>query len=234
VDPTALEVAFRVSAAQYARLLDAAGALGHAPVTARLGVAGVDLVAKGRIDRESAEVGAGLTGRLLFATLDDARGFRPGDFVTVAVEEPPLADVARLPAAALDAAGHVLVLGEGDRLQDAPVELVRRQGDDVLVRAPGLEGRQVVAAHAPVLGAGIKVRPVTAGAADAASAPAAATSAGGETIALDDARRARLIAFVKTNAAMPEEARARILEELKAPDVPAETVSRLEARMGGG
>jgi hypothetical protein len=33
---------------------------------------------------------------------------------------------------------------------------------------------------------------------------------------------------------MPEEARARILEELKAPEVPAETVLRLEARMGGG
>ena len=250
IDAEALEVAFRVSTAQYARLLDPAGRLLQAPVTARIGVAAVDLVARGQIARESAEVGAGLTGRLLFARLDDARGFRPGDFVTVAVEEPPLEGVTLLPAAALDANGRVLVVGEGDRLEEAPVELMRRQGDAVLVRAPALAGREVVAEWAPVLGAGIKVRAARAGDAPTLGASVgtggggmgglgggmggAPASGDGAMIALEPARRARLIAFVEANTRMPAEARARLLEELQAPEVAEATVTRLEARMGGG
>lgn len=230
VDPDDLEVAFRVSTAQYARLIDAVGALRPVAVAARLGVAGVDLIARGRIDRESAEVGDGLTGRQLFARLDDARGFRPGDFVTVAVEEPPLEAVVELPAAALDAAGRVLVLGADDRLEEAQVQLLRRQGDRVIVRAPGLEGREVVAERVPVLGAGIKVRAVR----PATPETEAALPATPATIVLDDARRARLIAFVESNERMPAEAKARILAELQAPEVAAETIQRLEERMGGG
>ncbi|MCB1359367.1 MAG: HlyD family efflux transporter periplasmic adaptor subunit, partial [Maritimibacter sp.] len=127
VDPTALEVSFRLSTAQYARLVDASGTLTRAEVTVRLAVSGVDLVANGSIDRESAEVGEGLTGRLLFARLDAAPGFRPGDFVTVEIREPALDDVAALPSAAVDSASTVLVLGEENRLEEHPVEVLRRQ-----------------------------------------------------------------------------------------------------------
>ena len=52
-----------------------------APVTVTLDVGG-DLRADGRITRESAAVGEGQTGRLIFARLD-AAGAPPGDFVTV-------------------------------------------------------------------------------------------------------------------------------------------------------
>jgi len=229
VDPSDLEVAFRVSTAQYARLIDGAGNLLPSAVSARLGVAGADLVALGHIDRESAEVGDGLTGRQLFARLDDARGFRPGDFVTVAVEEPAIEGVVLLPSTALGSDNSVLVLGADDRLEEAPVELLRRQGDRVLVRAPQLAGREVVAERAPVLGAGIKVRaarPEAAG--DAAPAAPAAPA----TIALDDERRARLLAFVEANTRMPAEVKTRILTELQAPEVPLATVEQLESRMG--
>ncbi|MCK4711679.1 MAG: efflux transporter periplasmic adaptor subunit, partial [Marinosulfonomonas sp.] len=82
IDASALEVSFRVSISQYVRLLDADGALTKAPVEVLLDVFGVDMVAQGDISRESAAVGEGLTGRLLFATLKDINGFRPGDFVT--------------------------------------------------------------------------------------------------------------------------------------------------------
>ncbi|KIQ70892.1 Multidrug resistance efflux pump [Wenxinia marina DSM 24838] len=139
VDPAALEVAFRVSAAQYARLIEE-GDLISAPVRVMLDVDGLDLVAEGRITREAATVGEGQTGRLIFARVERAPGFRPGDFVTVLIEEPQIENVARLPGAAVGADGTVLVIGEDQRLVSAPVELLRRQGDDVLVRADDLAG----------------------------------------------------------------------------------------------
>ena len=47
VDPDLLEVAFRVSTAQYARLIDAGGALLPLPVTVALDVMGAEIVAEG-------------------------------------------------------------------------------------------------------------------------------------------------------------------------------------------
>ena len=102
----------------------------------------VDLAATGVVSRASAG-GEMQTGRLIYARLETARGFKPGDFVTVEVEEPPLADVVRLPASAIDANDRVLVLGEGDRLESVQVRLMRRQGDEVLVRGRDLIGRDV-------------------------------------------------------------------------------------------
>lgn len=84
-DPMALEVAFRISTAQYARLLDDQGQLIPAPLEASLDVSGVDLSATGRISRDSVGSGEGQSGRLIFARLDHAPGFKPGDFVTVSV-----------------------------------------------------------------------------------------------------------------------------------------------------
>jgi len=52
-------------------------------------------------------------------------------------------------------------------------------------------------------------------------------------ITLDPARREALIAFVKKNPRMPDDAKERILKQLEAEQVPAATVERLESRMGG-
>lgn len=229
IDPDALEVAFRVSTPQYARLLDGEGRLIHAELTVALDVNGFTLSSQGRISRESAAVGDGQTGRLLFARLDSATGFRAGDFATVRVSEPPLDGVARLPATAVDAAGTVLVLGEDDRLEVAPAEILRRQGDDVIVRAGALAGREVVAERSPFLGAGIKVRPLRPGGGDAeGEAPEAPAM-----VELSDERRARLVAFVEGNNRMPPDAKERVLSQLRAPQVPAQIVERIESRMGG-
>ena len=226
VDPAALEVAFQVSTSEYARLLDADSALVRAGVDVTLDVLGVDLTTRGRISRESASVGDGQTGRLLFARLADAGGFRPGDFVSVRVEEPELQFVMTLPATALDAASTVLVLGEEDRLEVAGVALLRRQGDDVIVRAPELTGRRIVAERSPLLGAGIKVRPIGQ---DAGGVPEEAPA----MVELSEERRARLMAFVEGNQRMPSEAKKRVLAELAKPQVPAQVIARIEARMGG-
>ncbi|AHC99822.1 efflux RND transporter periplasmic adaptor subunit [Leisingera methylohalidivorans] len=224
VDPDLLEAAFRVSTAQYARLLDAGGDLLQAPVRVTLDAAGAGLSATGQISRASGAAGDGQTGRLVYARLQAAPGFEPGDFVTVKVTEPEVAAVARVPASALGADGSILVLGAGDRLEALAVELVRRQGDDVLIRGSGLEGREVVTGRTPLLGAGIKVRPLRQGAA-ARPLP--------ELIELSDERRARLVALVEGNSRMPSEMKARMLQQLAEAKVPAQLVSRIETRMGG-
>ncbi len=225
VDPSALEVAFRVSTPQYARFLGDGGRLVGADVTARIDVLGVDLEATGKISRESAAVGEGQTGRLLFAQIGDAPGFRPGDFVAVAIEEPPLERVARLPATAVNANGGVLILGAEDRLEVGVVEVLRREGDDVIVRARGLRDREVIAEQTPLLGAGIRVRPIRPGNAEAPEEP--------EMLSLDPDRRARIVAFVEANAFMPDEVKTRILGQLEQEEVPAQMVERIESRMGG-
>ncbi|MBK5934514.1 hypothetical protein C8N32_104180 [Rhodovulum imhoffii] len=224
IDPRALEVAFRVSTVQFSRLLDEAGGLRPVGVTARLDVFGADLTAQGQISRESGAVAEGQTGRLLFARLDRARGFRPGDFVTVKIHEPPLEHVARLPALAVDAAHTVLALGPENRLEVMQVELLRREGDDVIVRAPDLYGREVVAERSPLLGEGIRIRPLRPG------ASAAPDSEG--MVALTPERRARLLAALDASPALAQEDKARVRVELMKDRVSAATVARLE-RMGG-
>ncbi|MGH1367842.1 MAG: efflux RND transporter periplasmic adaptor subunit [Maritimibacter sp.] len=231
VDPDRLEVSFRLSTAQYARLLDENGDLIRADVAAKLAVAGVDLIAPGAIARESAAVGDGQTGRLIYATLDGARGFRPGDFVSVEIREPVLDGVALVPASAVSSAATVLVLGEEDRLVEHPIEVLRRQGNEVLVRVGALAGREIVAERSPTLGAGIRIRPIRD--ADTVTPEAANTApAGADLIELDAARRARLIAAIE-RAPIPDDAKERILTQLAEPMVPARMVERIESRMGG-
>ncbi len=223
IDPAALEVSFRLSTPQYARFVSDSGKLVGADVTATIDILGVNLEAKGRISRESAAVAEGQTGRLLFARLDAAPGFRPGDFVTVKISEPPLERVARVPASAVDAAGTVLVVGEEDRLEVAEVQVLRREADDVLIRARGLAGREIIAERSPLLGAGIRVRPVRP---DQASEPVQE-----EFVELDPERRARLVSFIEGNQFMPAEAKARVLAQLKEDKVPARMIERIESRM---
>jgi len=224
IDAKSLEVSFRLSTSQYARLLGPDYELLEAEVEVVLDVFGVDMLAQGRITRESASVSKGLTGRLLFASLTGARGFRPGDFVTVRIKEPELKQVVSLPAAALDANQTVLVIGENDRLQLQQVQLLRKQGNEVIVRSDAVLGREIVLARSPLLGAGIKVNVHRSG----QTVPAEP-----QMQSLTDERRAKLIAFIKDNKRMRAEAKAGILAQLAKELVPAKTVKRIEARMGG-
>ena len=225
VDPSALEVSFRVSTSEYARLLDDTGTLINADVTVTLDVLGADLTATGKISRESAGVGEGQTGRLLFAKMDAAQGFRPGDFVTVSIQEPDLRFVMALPAGAVGSDDTVLVLGEEDRLELAAVDVLRRQGDTVIVRSRDLIGKEIVSARSPLLGAGIKVRPLRSTDSGVPEAPA--------MVELTEERRAKLVAFVEGNKRMPAAAKKRVLAQLSKPQVPAKMVERIESRMGG-
>ena len=218
LDPDLLDVSFRVSTAQFARLIEAAGQIEGLPVTVALGD-GSSVTATGRVDRVGGAVGEGQTGRLLFAALDGGAALRPGDFVTVSVEEPPLEGVARVPASAVGADDTVLVVGEGDRLESRPTRVLRRQGDDVLIATEGLAGARIVAERSPLLGEGIGVRPLGPDGAEA-------------TVTLDEARRSELKGLVQ-DSAMPDAVKSRLLAQLDQPTVPAATVARIEGGAGG-
>lgn len=222
IDPDDLEVSFRLSIGQYARMLDAEGQVLKSELRVGLDVSGANLEAVGRVTRTSAAAGAGQTGRLVFAKLDTAAGFKPGDFVTISLQEPALENVMRLPASAVDAAGAVLLLGPEDRLEAATVKVLRRVGGAVLVRGD-IAGREVVEARSPLMGAGIKVKPLRKGAKP--DAP--------QMLELTNERRAKLVAFVEENTRMPEAAKARALTQLAEPLVPAQMVELIERRMGG-
>ncbi|RYH01395.1 HlyD family efflux transporter periplasmic adaptor subunit [Salipiger sp. IMCC34102] len=222
LDPDLLDVSFRVSTAQFARLVAGAGGIEGLPVRVSLG-GGDEVTAEGRIDRVGGAVGEGQTGRLLFATLDGAAALRPGDFVTVVVEEPSLDDVARVPATAVAADETVLVVGEGDRLESRQTRILRRQGDDVLIAAEDLAGARIVSERSPLLGAGIGVRPLSEDGTPAEPDP---------PVALDDERRAALKSLVE-GSEMPEAVKTRLLAQLDAPEVPAETIARIEGTAGG-
>ncbi|NOX41972.1 MAG: HlyD family efflux transporter periplasmic adaptor subunit [Alphaproteobacteria bacterium] len=230
IDPTALEVSFRLSNSAFSRLIAANGGQAKGLVTVRLDAFGADIVVKGRIERVGAEVGQGQTGRLIFARLpsNDAQGLRPGDFVTVEVAEPPMTNVAILPAVAVDAAGKVLALGKNDRLEELQVQVLRKQGDTVILRGDGLLGREIVQTRSPFLGAGIRVKPVR-----ASSSSLSKTSLQGvELIELTPERRARLVAFVERNNNIPDDRKQVLIARLKEAKVPANIVKRIEKRMG--
>ncbi len=226
IDPAALDVTMRLSTAQFGLLLAPGGGLAPGRVTATLDAGVTELRATGRLDRVGASVGEGQTGRLVYVALDAAPGLRPGDFVSVEVEEAALTDVALIPATALGRNGSVLALGPDDRLEEVPVEVLRRQGDDVILRVGALAGREIVSERSVLLGAGIRVRPVRREAAATQAPPAG-------MITLTDERRAELVALVERNDGMPADAKARVLEQLQASEVPAQVIDRLESRMGG-
>lgn len=224
IDKDNLEVAFRLSTAQYARLTGDDGNLMSAPVVVELEAQGLSLTSQGQITRESASVGEGQTGRLLFARLENASGLRAGDFVTIRVIEPALRGVALVPATAIGANDSALMLDAENRLSEVPVDVLRRQGNDVIIRAPALYGQSIVAERSPLLGAGIAVQPIDPNAQAVVPEPV-------EMVTLDADRRARLITFVEESQ-MPPPVKTRILDQLAQDEVPSDVVTRLEDRMG--
>ena len=223
VDPDSIEVAFRVSSEQYSRIVGDDGRLRPLEVN----VKGVSLKAQATIVRESAIVAPGQTGRLLFASLRDNRrsGLRPGDFVEVEIAETSLNNVFVLPAEAADSQSQILVVAEGERLEEREANIIRKQGDEIIVSADDLIGRMIVTKRTPVIGSGIRVRPVLPENASIPNEP--------QLVSLTSEEREDLMAFVKNNQRMPEAAKKRVLEQLGQEEVPQATLDRLRARMGG-
>lgn len=222
IDPNELEVLFRISNAEFATL--SAGASGLADAGVLVEFNGLPEPVRGRIARVSAAVGEGQTGRELYAALDldPSASLRPGDFVSVRIEEPELTDVAVIPASAVTTAGEVLLVGADNRLEAAKVQVLRKQGDNVLVKADAIVGRQLVLKRAPQLGVGIRVDPKSAGGLvieDEALVP------------LSEEKQALIIAALEQNRRIPVSVRERMLARVRTGEVPAQMAERLEAML---
>jgi RND family efflux transporter MFP subunit len=211
IDPSALEVMIRLSASQAAQLPP----LETAPTLFTV-QAGENLSGQGILTRQGASVGEGESGRVVFGALQQAEGLLPGDFVTVALREPPLQDVAVVPSTAVGADGSVLALGAEDRLELLQVSVLRRQGNDVIIAPDVAAGREIVAERSPLLGAGIRINPVRAG-----------------WVTLSEAERADLIARVQA-AAMAEDEKAALVVQLEQRQVPQALIDSLQQPAAGG
>jgi len=218
IDTSALEVAFRVSNAQYARLIGPRGALIATTVETTLSLQDFPLTITGTLDRAGAQVGDGQTGRLLYATLDGsgAEALRPGDFLTVSIAEPVLQNVAVVPATAVTQQGNMLFLGVDDRLEAHRVAILRRQGNELIV-GDVPEGRMFARETPAQIGPGVKIRPIQPGAEMAAP----------EMVEMTDDLRAQLVAALDANTGMPQNVRTRMRERLAGQRVPQEMVDRL-------
>jgi len=225
IDATALEVAFRVSTAQYARLISSGKALDQIDFETTLALDGAPVTVSGRLDRVGAEVGDSQTGRLLFGALENVTpgSLLPGDFVSVSITEPQISGVSQVSSEAVNSNARMLLLGDDERLEAVQVTIERRQGNSVIVR--GLpEGREYVAIQQPQLGPGVKVKPVR----DGQGLQEVAM------ITLDAERKDRIVKAIEGNAYIPKDRKAQILARLAEDQVPVEMVERIEARMGGG
>lgn len=167
IDPNALEVQIPLSLQQFLRLVAGERVLDGTPATVVLDGSAGRLTAEAELDRAAASVAEGAAGRVVYARiLGSDVAMRPGDFVTVEIAEPVLADTALIPASAVGADGMVLVADAEGRLTATPIEVLRRQDDNVVVAVPAaLAGARIVTERAPQLGTGIRVRDVDAPAA---------------------------------------------------------------------
>ncbi len=225
IDPKALEVLFRISNSEFATLTSSPSGMAGADVLVDFN--GLAEPVHGKIARVSAAVGEGQTGREIYASLDlePSASLRPGDFVAVRIEEPELTDVAVIPAAAVTTSGEVLLVGADNRLEAAKVQVLRKQGDSVLVRADGIVGRQLVLKRAPQLGTGIRVDP---------------KGAGGQVIEdevlvpLSEEKQKQFIAALEQNRGIPPSVRERMLARVRTGEVPAQMAERLDAMLEPG
>ncbi|MBT6275898.1 MAG: hypothetical protein HOI95_17405 [Chromatiales bacterium] len=163
----------------------------------------------------------GESGRLMFARLRLSRDtvLRPGDFIKAEIAEPPLSDVAVIPATAATEDGRLLVVGNDNRLTEVAARVLRRDGGQLVVTDVPF-GKHYVTQRQPQLGRGVKVAP---SGVDAPQKP--------DTIELSAERRKVLIMAITRAKRIPEERRATLLEALKHPAVPRKLVERIERRI---
>ena len=181
IDPAALEVKFQVSNADFSRLIGREGRLVEAPVIVTLTLGDRDVETQGSVARVSAVSDRDSGGRVLYARLETGPEtlLRPGDFVTVDVTEPEVANVAVVPASAVSRDGRILILDKDDRIREVSAEIVRRIGERIALRGVPF-GDRYVRERQPQLGPGVQVRPVQANGAKAAGRPTGSSLARGK------------------------------------------------------
>ena len=165
IDAGRLEARFHLSNSEYARLLaggDDDGYRGRAAeVLWRIGDAAFGFKAvidrvDGRIDAQSG--GVDLYARILGHGADGV--LRPGAFIEVRIDDRLYRDVVRLPESALHedgAGGERVYVVVGNRLEARGVEVLLRDGGDILLRGSLVDNERVVVTRLPEIGPGLLV-----------------------------------------------------------------------------
>lgn len=234
IDPTALEVSFRVRNSEFARLIDpnAPDRILRQPIKARLDLQGYTVEVEGVLDRPAAVVDINQGGRTVFARLKGVAlsALRPGDFVTVEVFEPRLQNVALVPHSAATEDGRMLII-EGDRLAEVKVDIKRRQSDGLIISGFPADKSYVIT-RMPYLGPGIKVKPPRQQPKDGSSDPAiAALPQPDNLVALSEEQRVALIKHVRSSTRMSEQRRKETIEALSNATAPKDLVDRLQRQL---
>jgi RND family efflux transporter MFP subunit len=165
IDARRLEARFQVSDGEYARMIADGDLRGRsATVIWRAGESPFTFDAI--IDRAESRIDAAAGGVLLYARLDGLgldTPLRPGAFVAVEVPDRTYQDVVRLPERALHGGDTVYVVDESaapgadGRLAARTVDLVARDGADVLIRGAFAPGERIVTTRFPEIGPGVRV-----------------------------------------------------------------------------
>ena len=223
IDPNALEVSFRISSAQFANLASAKG--GIKAVAVNVYFTGLNTLIPAIIERSSAAVGEGMTGREIFARLvgENAAAVRVGDFVTVKLREPELQNVSLIPSTAASSKGEVLVVGDENRLRAVNVKILRKQGNNIIIQSGKLTGLNIVKQRTPQLGEGILIEPKFEGAIKIPIAP--------KDIILTAVQQKKMLAHIKKGR-MPDGVKKRIIDKITSGTIPKSMYDRITERMG--
>ena len=233
IDPLALEVAFQLSNKDFNKIVDDNLEILGLPLFVGLILKDREVLIQGKISRMASEVIAGSAGKKIYASLETFPNtlLRPGDFVKVIIKEKEMNSVFVVPSSSVDPNNKILILTENGRLKELEVELLRRQGDSLVIKnAP--TGVEYVVRRTPQLGADLKVDPIR-----KEDIEKAVDTAGNlremkeELIELDDEKRQFYIERIKENKWMPDSAKERMLSALSEQKIPKKLVDRLEQRM---
>ena len=191
--------------------MDDRGQVNKLPVKVVLELGERKVEAPGHIERADAVVGAGQSGRLMFARLDANPNsvLRPGDFVTVRIQEESLDNVAELPATAITEDGRILMVGKDQRLTEHRARIVRRQAMPCWCAMYRLANKWC-SSGCHKFAAGVRIKasladetPASGGAVRVAAAPA-----DDGKIILEGKRRELLVTAVKSAKRLSDERRA--------------------------
>ncbi len=231
VDPNSLEVMFNLSANEFARVIDKEGKLLNLDITAYLKLSDKDIPFSGNIERINPEIINIGSGRKLFASINlgENKTLRPGDFVVLEIQEPSLENVTVLPSAAVTIDGKIFILEDDNRLKELVVNILRRQGDEVIVSGAPID-KEYVMQRSPQLGNGLKIKPLRKK--DREISNSKSLSNNNDLVTLSPEKQNKLIKFLDNMDRMPKSVKDRLYEEINSGKMKAKTLNRLEKNMG--
>ena len=230
LDPNSLEVMFNLSANEFARVIDKDGKLLNLDITAYLKLSNNDIPFSGKIERINPEIMNIGSGRKLFASINlgENKTLRPGDFVVLEIKEPSLKNITVLPSSAVTIDGKIFILEEDNRLKEIEVNILRRQGNEVIVSGAPTD-KEYVMQRSPQLGNGLKIKPLRKK--DREISNSVNLSKNNELVTISPEKQKKLINILDKLDRMPKSVKDRLYEEINSGKIKAKTLKRLEKNM---